>query len=228
MMSATLHSLPQSSLIASRCSKLRPQVTIMWRCNGSHRVHTSTHNSPTNARIRRRAYRRCRSILITNDEQQPALSCVKASSSRPSCRASHLPLSARAKKGEEASGKAKPKKKTKVDETPTAPEAAAAVAAAGGRKTRAAADIGGGGGGGPGIKSLADAVNTGQFVDLSGGRNTCLKRVDKPGDESDGNPAKGSKVCIDQQGGAHCVHETPGIVSDLCTRRLHTSPILLL
>lgn len=32
------------------------------------------------------------------------------------------------------------------------------------------------------------------FVDLSGGRNACLKRVDHPGSEIDGNPAKGSRV----------------------------------
>lgn len=98
-------------------------------------------------------------------------------------------MSARGKKADtEASGEAK-KKKTKAATTPTAANAAAAAvaAAATGRKTR-------GGGGAPGIKTLADAVKTGQFVDLSGGRNTCLKRVDEPGDESDGNPAKGSKV----------------------------------
>lgn len=32
------------------------------------------------------------------------------------------------------------------------------------------------------------------FVDLSGGRKACLKRVDHPGLEIDGNPAKGSRV----------------------------------
>lgn len=47
---------------------------------------------------------------------------------------------------------------------------------------------------GSGFTSLEDAAASGQFVDLSEGRNACLKRVDDVGVESDGNPAKGSKV----------------------------------
>lgn len=47
---------------------------------------------------------------------------------------------------------------------------------------------------GSGFASLEDAVASGQFVDMSDGRNSCLKRVEEPGLESDGNPAKGSKV----------------------------------
>lgn len=49
---------------------------------------------------------------------------------------------------------------------------------------------------GSGFASLEDAAASDQFVDLSGGRNSCLKRVDEAGLESDGNPPKGSKVCI--------------------------------
>lgn len=44
------------------------------------------------------------------------------------------------------------------------------------------------------ITSLQDVLGLEGFADLSDGRNTCLKRVDQPGDESEGNPAKGSKV----------------------------------
>lgn len=33
-----------------------------------------------------------------------------------------------------------------------------------------------------------------QFEDLSGGRSTCLKKVEVPGDEDCGNPTTGSKV----------------------------------
>lgn len=44
-------------------------------------------------------------------------------------------------------------------------------------------------------------LNLEGFADLSGGRNTCLKRVDEAGDASDGNPAKGSKVCL----GLYCL-----------------------
>lgn len=47
---------------------------------------------------------------------------------------------------------------------------------------------------GSGFTSLEDAVASGDFVDLSNGRDSCLKRVDEPGLESDGNPPKGSKV----------------------------------
>lgn len=43
-------------------------------------------------------------------------------------------------------------------------------------------------------KLLEELVSSGNFVDLSGGRNTCLKRIDYPGDKSEGNPPKGSKV----------------------------------
>lgn len=47
---------------------------------------------------------------------------------------------------------------------------------------------------GSGFTSLDDAAASGEFVDLSNGRETCLKRVDEAGLHSDGNPAKGSKV----------------------------------
>lgn len=39
-----------------------------------------------------------------------------------------------------------------------------------------------------------EKIDLDRFVDLSGGRNACLKRVDHPGSEIDGNPAKGSRV----------------------------------
>lgn len=139
----------------------------------------------------RQTNRRYRSILISNDERQPANGFSRngaaASDGRPSCRSYRLRLLAKAKKAE-ASGEAK--KKAKASKTPTAANAAAAAAVRT-RTTRAAAAAAAAS---PGIKTLSDAVNTGKFVDLSGGRNTCLKRVDKLGDESDGNPAKGSKV----------------------------------
>lgn len=47
---------------------------------------------------------------------------------------------------------------------------------------------------GAGFTSLEDAAASGEFVDLSNGRDSCLKRVDEAGFESDGNPPKGSKV----------------------------------
>lgn len=46
----------------------------------------------------------------------------------------------------------------------------------------------------PDPASLEGVVGVEDFVDLSGGRGACLKRVDEPGIEDDGNPAKGSKV----------------------------------
>ena len=47
---------------------------------------------------------------------------------------------------------------------------------------------------GSGFASLEDAAASGQFIDLSDGRSSCLKRVDDAGLGSEGNPAKGSKV----------------------------------
>lgn len=47
---------------------------------------------------------------------------------------------------------------------------------------------------GSGFTSLEDAAASGQFVDLSGGRSSCLKRVDEAGLDGEGKPAKGSKV----------------------------------
>ena len=193
--SATLHSLPQSLPLAMKylMSMLETQTSSI-ACGGATGFTRSLNTQST--LVFRPASRRCRWILISYDERQPAnrvsRSGAVASGRRPSCRSSCLRLSARAKKAD-ASGEAK--KKTKAVKTPTAANAAAA--AAGGRKTRAAAAAGAA----TGIKTLADAVNTGKFVDLSGGRNTCLKRVDKLGDESDGNPAKGSKVHKYTRGG---------------------------
>lgn len=48
---------------------------------------------------------------------------------------------------------------------------------------------------GSGFASLEEAAASGEFEDLSGGRGSCLKRVDEAGLENDGNPSKGSKVC---------------------------------
>lgn len=45
-----------------------------------------------------------------------------------------------------------------------------------------------------GFASLEDAAASGEFVDLSGGRRSCLKRVDEAGLEREGNPPQGSKV----------------------------------
>ncbi len=45
-----------------------------------------------------------------------------------------------------------------------------------------------------GFASLEDAAASGEFVDLSGGRHSCLKRVDEAGLEMEGNPPQGSKV----------------------------------
>lgn len=47
---------------------------------------------------------------------------------------------------------------------------------------------------GSGFASLEEALASGEFADLSGGRGSCLKRVDEDGFENDGNPPKGSKV----------------------------------
>lgn len=47
---------------------------------------------------------------------------------------------------------------------------------------------------GSGFASLEEAAASGEFEDLSGGRHSCLKRVDEAGLENEGNPSKGSKV----------------------------------
>lgn len=47
-----------------------------------------------------------------------------------------------------------------------------------------------------GFTSLEDAAASGEFVDLSGGRHSCLKRVDEAGLEEEGNPPQGSKVSV--------------------------------
>ncbi|CAM9882373.1 unnamed protein product [Ectocarpus fasciculatus] len=49
---------------------------------------------------------------------------------------------------------------------------------------------------GSGFSSLEEALASGEFADLSGGRGSCLKRVDEDGLESDGNPPKGSKIKV--------------------------------
>ncbi|CAN0261863.1 unnamed protein product, partial [Ectocarpus sp. 4 AP-2014] len=47
-----------------------------------------------------------------------------------------------------------------------------------------------------GFASLEEALASGEFADLSGGRGSCLKRVDKDGFETDGDPPKGSKIKV--------------------------------
>lgn len=49
---------------------------------------------------------------------------------------------------------------------------------------------------GSGFSSLEEALASGEFTDLSGGRGSCLKRVEEDGFETDGNPPKGSKVVL--------------------------------
>ncbi|CAB1113521.1 unnamed protein product [Ectocarpus sp. CCAP 1310/34] len=49
---------------------------------------------------------------------------------------------------------------------------------------------------GSGFASLEEALASGEFADLSGGRGSCLKRVDEDGFETDGNPPKGSKIKV--------------------------------
>lgn len=75
--------------------------------------------------------------------------------------------------------------------------------------------------GGAGTATSIDDLDLEQFEDLSGGRSTCLKKIEEPGDESAGNPSTGSKVPCQRKHKKNDI-DLCLVKTDLCTVKAYT------